>query len=88
MLSNYMFGILVILLIIVIIVMYYLWNETKKNKNQISILESDMIALRDRVENNSKKVDEMENFENTQASSFKKSPSKMMDQQTLLEHLM
>ncbi len=87
-LSNYMFGILVILLIIVIIVMYYLWNETKKNKNQISILESDVIALRERVENNSKKMDEIENFENNQSSSFKKSPSKMLSQQNILEQLM
>ncbi len=84
-LSNYMFGILVILLIIVIIVMYYLWNETKKNKNEISILHSDMSALRERLEHSAKKVEELESFESSQIPS--KNVSKM-SQQNILEHLM
>lgn len=85
MLSNYMFGILVILLIIVIIVMYYLWNETKKNKNEISILQSDMNALREGFDQSSKKIEELESFD--QPQSPKKSVSKM-SQQNILEHLM
>ena len=90
MVSGYMFGILVILLVIVIIVMYYLWNETKKNKNTISILESDLSALRERLENVSKKYNELDNYTEQQVPSngFGKGMSKMSQQQSILETLM
>jgi hypothetical protein len=87
MLSNYMFGILVILLIIVIVVMYYLWNETKKNKNEITILQSDMSALRERLDQSSKKIDELESFESSHSQYPRKNVSKMSEQ-NILEHLM
>ncbi len=88
-LSTYMFGILVLLLIIVIIVMYYLWNETKKNKNTITMLESDMEALRGRLEKNSKHIEQLESFEMPGADGMGNSgPSKLMQQQHILEQLM
>ncbi len=93
-LSTYMFGILVLLLIIVIIVMYYLWNETKKNKNTITMLESDLEAIRGRLEKTSKHIEELESFEmaggdaGAQMGMGKMHPSKLMQQQNILEHLM
>ena len=93
-LSTYMFGILVLLLIIVIIVMYYLWNETKKNKNTITMLESDLEAIRGRLEKTTKHMEELESFEMAGGDSGahmgmgKMHPSKLMQQQNILEHLM
>ena len=94
-LSTYMFGILVLLLIIVIIVMYYLWNETKKNKNTITMLESDMEAIRGRLEKASKHIEQLESFEmpgggveQMGMGMGKGGPSKMAQQQHILEQLM
>ena len=91
-LSTYMFGILVLLLIIVIIVMYYLWNETKKNKNTITMLESDMEAIRGRLEKASKHIEQLESFEmpggGAESMGMGKGGPSKMAQQHILEQLM
>ena len=59
MLSNMTLGILILLLLILIFVVYYVWNDSKKNRNQIMILESDVASLRETVGDLQKKVDDV-----------------------------
>jgi hypothetical protein len=59
MLSNMTLGILILLLLILIFVVYYVWNDSKKNRNQIMILESDVASLRDTVGDLHKKLDDV-----------------------------
>jgi type IV secretory pathway VirB10-like protein len=56
-LKNYLFIIVGVLIVIILIVLYFMSNDLRKNKNKINILEANLNALTERVQNmNSKAI--------------------------------
>ena len=60
MLSNIVFIIILILLIIILVLLYFFSNDIRKNKNKLNIIESDINALRERLQNINQKVTSIE----------------------------
>jgi hypothetical protein len=63
-LNNIMYIIIFLLLIVILVFMYFLSNNIKKNQNKINICDSDVMALRERVQSLTNKVNSMEEYLN------------------------
>jgi competence protein ComGC len=59
-----MYIIIFLLLIVILVFMYFLSNNIKKNQNKINICDSDVMALRERVQSLTNKVNSMEEYFN------------------------
>jgi hypothetical protein len=63
-LNNIMYIIIFLLLIVILVFMYFLSNNIKKNQNKINICDSDVMALRERVQSLTNKVNSMDEYLN------------------------